>query len=472
MLTVELILPPEWGNCTNIVQLPKVLREPIEQAQKYYQFELSGYQSHLDNSHRVVNTISNIRMFYFSSLDELLSEQFTSFMQAQPEEENRKSIALLNFRLNENCTNCAIYFDDLIIFGTDVKFNAKRIISTIERLADQNKSNIYSDIVKTFFRMSFVGRSVSYKQLIESVYKYAKCQAPVLIEGETGTGKEALARAIHYFSDSNNKGFIPINCAAIPDSLFESELFGHEKGAFTHAQNKHSGLIELAENGTLFLDEVDTLSAKAQSGLLRFLQTGEIRAVGGTQIRKIKTRIVSATNAKLTDKVKEGGFRSDLHFRLNVLKLDAPPLRNRVDDLDVIARHLLNRFEQKYNRGQKILHPHCLEWLKKQDWPGNVRELENWLLRHYFLTESSIIKLDSEITVKCGTSLIDFPNNSSFQTAKEHAVEKFAESYITSVLAKTSGNVTNAAKLAGKERRAFGKLMKKYSIDAKAFCDE
>lgn len=467
MQTVDLILPSDLSNRQEVAELPLTLRLCVEEVQRSLSvINKNSLSINICDADGGRTSNNPVKVVYFSSPEQLLSFESNACPQADV-----YSIGLVDFRLNPIFAKYAIYFDDLIALEHKSNANATRLLKVLKSHIDKNKVSVGEDILKTFFKMSFVGKSESYTKIVENVYRYAKCQAPVLIEAETGTGKESLARAIHYFSDYSKNGFIPINCAAIPDSLFESELFGHEKGAFTHAQHKHSGLIELAENGTLFLDEVDALSPKAQSGLLRFLQTGEVRSVGGTQIRRIPTRVVAATNANLLDCVEKGLFRSDLHFRLNVLSLDVPPLRERVEDLEDIANHLLSRFEQKYQRGQKFLHPNCLDWLEKQAWPGNVRELENWLLRHYLLSETSIIHIDNVEPV-CKSKHINVGVNTSFQDAKEHAVEQFAEHYIASVLAKTSGNVTHAAKLAGKERRAFGKLMKKYSIDAKEFCNE
>jgi DNA-binding NtrC family response regulator len=416
-------------------------------------------------------TGKSIKLYYFDKPAQLTSSKFYEHVKKYSTQICDRSVALLNFRIQGLCPVSATHFNDLVILDSDLDDSIRLIRTAITNITQPKKQATNKSIVGAFFSLSFVGKSPQYHKLVTNVSRMAKCRAPVLIEGETGTGKELLARALHYLSDAKSNAFVPINCAAIPDNLLESELFGHEKGAFTHAQQKNQGLIELAEGGTLFLDEVDSLSAKAQTALLRFLQSGEVRAVGSCKYRQVNVRIVAASNTPLAHEVKLQSFREDLFFRLNVLKLQVPPLRERVADIEILVQHMLLRFEQQYGKYPRLLHPDLLSWLKKQHWPGNVRELENYLLQRYLLSDATILGIEDDQTAQmdgAGTRP-ECLTEMSFQQAKDMVVDDFAESYIAALLTKTSGNVTRAAELAGKERRAFGKLMKKYHIDASNF---
>jgi DNA-binding NtrC family response regulator len=320
----------------------------------------------------------------------------------------------------------------------------------------------HAKILDEFAAVNLLGSSKAFLPLLEFIRKVARCDATVLIEGETGVGKENAARAIHYLSDRRESGFIPVNCGAIPDSLVESELFGHEKGAFTDAKMAEPGLVELASRGTLFLDEVNSLSFKAQTALLRFLQTREYRPLGGRKLMHADVRIVAATNADLKRKAAAGEFRGDLLFRLNALSIRVPALRERPDDIAIIARDLLAQYARKYGRAPKTLAPGAFEWLERQPWPGNVRELENVLLRAFLLSDGPVIRLSDEHPGETEASGESRP--AAFQKAKEAAINAFEVEYLNRILAITEGNVTAAAQLAGKERRAFGKLLKKYNV--------
>lgn len=321
-------------------------------------------------------------------------------------------------------------------------------------------------LLKKFTHLNLVGSSAEHITFIRRVKKIAEAFfAPVLIQGETGTGKENTARAIHYLSDRQDQGFFPINCGAIPDSLLESELFGHEKGAFTNAHQRQAGIVELAEGGTLFLDEVDSLSPKAQAALLRFIQSGEYRPLGGRKTKLADVRIIAATNANLSKAVKDNQFREDLLFRLNVFNIGLAPLRERQDDIAIIANTLLEKFSENYQQAKKHLSTSSLDWIKQQPWEGNIRELENLLLREFLLSETEEIQIQ-EANSQTLTGKEEQPGIfKNFQRAKHEMIESFERDYLKSALKKTAGNVTEAAKLAGKERRAFGKLLKKHDID-------
>jgi len=315
-----------------------------------------------------------------------------------------------------------------------------------------------------------IGQSRIFLETLGLIERISNCNAPVLIEGETGTGKELVARAIHYGGSRREYPFVPINCGAIPDDLVENELFGHKQGAYTGAQSDNAGLITQAQHGTLFLDEVDSLSPKAQVTLLRFLQDHSYRPVGAGETRCADVRIVVASNADLDKLTELGAFRLDLLFRLKILNLKLPPLRERQGDAALLANHFLHICAEKFSRGVKTLHPETLAWFDQYCWPGNIRELENLISREYLLENSAVIRFESPANEN-GERRIGIDRrhinltSMDFNEAKNEEMEKFVKSYLIEILIKMHGNVTKAAKLAGKERRAFGKLLKKYGID-------
>jgi DNA-binding NtrC family response regulator len=306
-----------------------------------------------------------------------------------------------------------------------------------------------------------IGESPEIRSLLRQIEKIGRSQAGVLIQGETGSGKELAARAIHWWSTRRSGPFVAVNCGAVPDGLIETELFGHGKGAFTDAKEARAGVIALAERGTLFLDETDTLSPKAQVALLRFLQDLRYRPVGTATEIASDVRIVAAANQDLQSLVDAGHFRRDLLYRLNIFELWIPPLRNRPADIELLANHFIRRFSDLYGISAKRLHPTSLEWLRRHDWPGNVRELENWVHRELLLTEGEEIRNGHQRDA----APADRQMPSDLRTAKARALAEFESTYLVGVLAQARGNVSAAARIAGKDRRAFGKLIKKYGID-------
>jgi len=295
----------------------------------------------------------------------------------------------------------------------------------------------------------------------------AACDAPVLIEGETGTGKELAARAIHYQSVRQNGPFIPVNCGAIPDSLIESELFGHRKGAFTDARENQPGLVTLAEGGTLFLDEVDALSPKGQVTLLRFLQDQEFRPLGSRRVEHGNVRVLAASNASLPLLAERGTFRADLLYRLRILCLELAPLRERRGDVGLLASWFLDACDARYGLGAKVIHPDSLAWMGHYHWPGNIRELENLLYREYLLSEGPVMQIEPPKAmnpIPREAQEAPPPSDLTFHRAKARAVEAFERDYLVGLLGMAGGNVSLAAKLAGKERRSLGKLLKKYGL--------
>jgi DNA-binding NtrC family response regulator len=310
-------------------------------------------------------------------------------------------------------------------------------------------------------RGELIGASPVFLATLAQIRRMAVSEAPVLVEGETGTGKELAARAVHYWGVRNAGPFVPVNCGALPDHLLEAELFGHERGAFTDAKLARRGLVAEANSGTLFLDEVDALSAKAQVTLLRFLQDQRYRPLGSSRELRSNVRVVAATNQPLAEAVQQGRFRRDLLYRLKILHLVLPPLRERVGDAEHLAEHFMDVLCAKYRLPSRSFDAATREWMSRHPWPGNVRELENWVHRELLMADSPTPRIAPAPHVDAPAPAAA---NVSFRDAKAAAVRAFERDYVLALMRQTGGNVTRAAELAGKDRRAFGKLAKKHGI--------
>jgi DNA-binding NtrC family response regulator len=306
-----------------------------------------------------------------------------------------------------------------------------------------------------------IGESEVFLAVVKKIPLIARCDAGVLLLGETGTGKELCARAIHYLSSRASFPFVPVNCGAIPTELAESELFGHERGAFTDAVRKQEGVICQAEGGSLFLDEIDSLSLAAQVKLLRFLQDKEYRPLGAARSLKADVRIIAAANVDPEEAVKTGKLRQDLYYRLNIIPLRLPPLRERREDIPLLARHFLAQYTAEFGSPVRGFSTAALQRLRQYDWPGNVRELENLVARAVALAESEVIESD-DLNLPCATPA-DCP--SSFREAKA----QFERAFIEDLLLTHQGNITRAAQTAHKNRRAFWELIRKHHINVNSF---
>jgi DNA-binding NtrC family response regulator len=315
-----------------------------------------------------------------------------------------------------------------------------------------------------------IGESPSFTQVLERIRLIAGSDAPALITGETGTGKELSARAIHHLSRRNSMPFIPVDCGAVPEALVENELFGHVRGAFTDAHKDQKGLVAMADGGTLFLDEVDALSPAAQAKLLRFLQEGTYRPLGADRFARADVRVIAATNRELEDSVKSRLFRADLYFRINVLGLHLPPLRERPRDVELLARRCLENLVESKNLPRKTLSMAALRRLEQYNWPGNVRELFNVVQRAYVFCPSTQL-LPEHLPLPDMPTQSVTPKTTSFRQARAHAIEAFEKVYVAEMLRKHRWNITRGAQEAGKDRRAFGRLVKKYNFERK-LCDE
>ncbi len=324
-------------------------------------------------------------------------------------------------------------------------------------------------------KLNLIGESEVFQQIVSNIKKYSKCNAPALILGETGTGKEKIARAIHYAGVDDGKPFVAVNCGCLPDSLVENELFGHARGAYTDARESQSGLVEQAEGGTLFLDEIEALSRKGQVALLRFLQDYEYRPLGSQHTKHASIRLITASNESLDKLVDQGAFRKDLFYRINILPLTLPPLRKRGTDILLLAEYFLDKYRAVYGQNNRYLDTQTLLWMSRYSWPGNVRELENLILREFLLADSACINIQpsNDVSNERRRQLQDRRRsldlyNRSFQDAKSAVVKEFEHNYLQYVLEDANGNISQAARQAGKERRSFARLLDKYGFTKKS----
>jgi DNA-binding NtrC family response regulator len=322
----------------------------------------------------------------------------------------------------------------------------------------------------------FIGSSPKMKKVFDTIQQVATTDVDVLIVGETGTGKELVARAIHERSHRNGQPFVAVDCGAIPENLLESEFFGHEKGAFTGADSRRMGLLEYADGGTFFLDEIGELPLLLQAKLLRTLQERKLRRVGGRDEIKVDVRIVAATSRHLDQMIQEKQFREDLYYRVNVVRIDLPPLRQRGDDLGLIAEHFAQRFSREMRKDVVGISPEVYNVLAHYRWPGNVRELQNVIRRGIALTQRSLISLDDlpdELVASAGLPAEGDPTvvplGTGFFAQREACVERFERDYLASLLKKHKGNVKSAAIEADLPRGTLYRLMKNHHLDSDQF---
>ncbi|MEW6410671.1 MAG: sigma-54 dependent transcriptional regulator [Nitrospirota bacterium] len=326
-------------------------------------------------------------------------------------------------------------------------FDSNKVILTIsnaiehKRLEEENR-NLRIKIQKKY---EIVGDSPAIRRLLEVIKTAGPSNSRVLIFGESGSGKELVARAIHNYSRRREKPFIEVNCAAIPTDLIESELFGHEKGAFTGATTSKKGKFEIADEGTLFLDEVGDMSLNTQAKVLRVLQEQEFQRVGGGKTIKVDVRVITATNKNLEEEIKKGTFREDLYYRLNVIPIVVPPLRERKEDISLLSRYFLKEFASEYGQKPKEIDEKALSVLDSYDWPGNVRELRNMIERVVIMTDSSIITIDdipSPLTEPVVAPETEF--FSQYNTLRE-ARASFEREFILKRLRENNWNITKTA---------------------------
>lgn len=351
-------------------------------------------------------------------------------------------------------------FADFISLAAHQTLERRRLRSRIEALEQELQERGRFDTI--------VGEHPSIRKILQVVDQVADTKATVLITGETGTGKELIAHALHKKSSRREQAFVPINCGALPEALLESELFGHVRGAFTGATHNKAGWFERADGGTIFLDEISEMSPALQVKVLRILQSGEFAPLGSTQIRHCDVRITAATNKDLARLADAGEFRQDLFYRLNVITIEMPPLRQRKTDISLLAEHFLRQLSELYNKRKLSLSEQVKHRLLSYDFPGNVRELENIIERAVILCQSDVIDVE-HLPV-----LMPAPNSEqtavrSFREAKQKMVEKFEREFLSDCLQKSGGNISKAARNANIDFKNFHTKMKKYNIDPKRF---
>ncbi len=312
-----------------------------------------------------------------------------------------------------------------------------------------------------------VGSSPAMLEVYKLVARVSEGKSTVLLQGESGTGKELIARAVHANSPRREKPFIPVNCGALPDTLLESEMFGHEKGAFTGAVGMKAGLFEAANGGTLFLDEIGELGQALQVKLLRVMQDQEVRRVGGTGSMKVDVRIIAATNRDLEQQVKEGKFRDDLFYRLNVVRITLPSLKERHEDIPMLAHHFLQKFSGGASRSVRGFHPDTLELLRRYRWPGNVRELENAIERAVSLSHGPLLTPEDMPAAIRQSATPGEAKADTGETMDEVCLtlEEVEKRHLVRVLKETKGNKVKAAKILGIDRRTLYRMAERFGLD-------
>ncbi len=364
-------------------------------------------------------------------------------------------------------------FDYLVKpFSPDQLMVAVRRVIQHKRLLHENEF-LTRHLQQGYKFEGILGDSPSIRRVFDVIHQVAQTNSDVLVVGESGTGKELIARGIHAHSRRKDRRFVPVDCGAIPEPLMESELFGHEKGAYTGAHSAQMGLMEFADQGTLFLDELCEMPASMQSKLLRVLQERTFRRVGAQEERHLDVRIVAATNRDIDAEVKEKRFREDLYYRVNVVRIDVPPLRERSEDILPLADHFLKRFSQEFGRPMQRIEDDAMEVLRHYLWPGNIRELQNVIKRAVVLTKTENLKVDDlpfhVVNQTCCSEESVKDLAKGFFSARSQKVDLFEIEYLKNLLTQCNGDVTVAAQKAGFPRGTLYRFMKKHGLSPEAF---
>jgi len=360
-------------------------------------------------------------------------------------------------------------------------FRKERILLIIRRALDwqalrRENLALRQSLAQQKMSSSIIGSSPAVKSILNQIRQVAKSMATILIQGESGTGKELVAKAIHSHSDRRDKPFVVVNCTAIPEQIIESDLFGHKKGAFTGAWKDKRGLVDEANEGTLFLDEIGELNTVMQAKLLRLLQEGEYKPVGGLNTKHADIRFVAATNHDLRQRIAEKKFREDLFYRLNVISFRLPPLRERREDIPLLVRHFVEKYSRLNNKEIRDIEPEAMSMLMAREWPGNVREVENVIERGAIMCRSDRIRLEDFMTGITSTRPLPYFDEAiyrlPFKEAKESVIRAFHQQYIQSILHQNRGNISRAAEQAGLQRQYLHRIMKHEKIDVETFKED
>lgn len=353
-------------------------------------------------------------------------------------------------------------------------FKANRLKVVVEKSINhrnlfKQKKALESELRKRYSFDALIGKSRVMQQVFDMITRVAVGESNIAIIGESGTGKELVARSLHAHSLRKAKAFVPVNCGALPENLFESELFGYEKGAFTGAFRRKPGLLEYADGGTFFLDEICELSPALQVKLLRMLQDRKIRRVGGTDLIDVDVRIISASNRNLEDALAAGKLREDLYYRLNVISIKLPPLRDRIEDIPLLVQHFIEKYSKLTPKNITGINSRALTCLEEHDWPGNVRELENVIERAVTLAKGEEITVEdlSDNLIRKNDNGFGAQYEMPFEEAREQVLQRFERCYLIKLLERHKGNVTSAAQESGITRRTFHRLLQRHHLHSK-----
>lgn len=428
--------------------------------------EYVGYN--VDYSTSAIQGINNLlEKKYSALLLDIQMPEMSGFEVLQKVKEKQKELSVIIISAHGNVEN-AIKATKLGAFDFIEKpIDREKLIISVRNAVDQSKLLSENIEMKKTLKGSdkILGESKAIKDILEIIEKVASTDARVMINGDNGTGKELVARAIQQNSNRKDAPYIEVNCAAIPNELIESELFGHEKGSFTGAMQQRIGKFELANNGTLFLDEIGDMSLQAQAKVLRAIEDGKIERVGGTKKIDVNVRIISATNKNLEEEIKKGNFREDLFHRLNVIPINIPPLRERTDDIPILVNYFAEEISSKHGKGKPIFNSEAIKFLQQQNWTGNVRELRNAVERIIIILGSNKIIEKNNLELLFNKSKEGMENlinsSNSFQEFKEKAERVF----ILKQLELNNWNISKTAEILDIQRSHLYSKMKKYDIN-------
>jgi Nif-specific regulatory protein len=400
------------------------------------------------------------------TLNFLAAEEFESSLLCLPVlfRSKCRGILAVEFRRREDAESREPLFSLLASMIAQTLRIDHAVAEERRKLLEEN-TNLKKELKEKYDFSNIIGNSGAMRQVYEQVTQVARSNATVLLRGESGTGKELIAHAIHYNSLRSKKPFVVVNCAALPETLIESELFGYEKGAFTGAERRKPGRFEMADGGTLFLDEIGDLPPQTQVKLLRVLQERKFERLGGTETLSVNVRLITATNKNLEEEIAAGRFREDLFYRLNVFTIFLPPLRERKSDILLLAEHFVEKYEVEHNKRVRRISTPAIDMLSSYHYPGNVRELENAIERAVLVCDSNVIHGHHLPPTLQTAEVSDTVTDMSLAAA----VEAFEKDLIQDALKTTGGNVARASKLLNSTERIIGYKIKKYDISPRRF---